>query len=227
MSLHRAPGRPKYIGYHLLVGAALLAVVVSACSDSQPVSEAVSTFQGTCDDLDYARTFPDLCVPSDGVEPVDVPAGESALTPWGLELTVIGVEVQTVDPQQAWGGMDGWTGGDTAENQHDRAVYVTTRYANPGSEAVTLEDPVTGEGLQGRLHYGGDLYEAESWEVDQLDDGRRAEALPLQLEPGSVVAQVELFSLPASGVEQLDYQVLDTLGQETIMWFSDLQNLVE
>jgi hypothetical protein len=107
-------------------------------------------------------------------------------------------------------------------NSHDRAVYVTVKLTNTGSDAIPLADEFD---IRSMLYYGENQYEGNEWVLNSAD--RSLDDLPQQLVPGSSAEGTELYSIESSGEDVLRYTFNPDTASYSDHTFTDVESMVQ
>lgn len=134
------------------------------------------------------------------------PATEPAVFSGGVTAEIVSVESV---PAEAWVGED--------NPGHDTLVRVTVQLST-GPDGYPL---ATGEidGPDGELLFGPNLTPAQGWMVDQEQ--------PTLVTEDSPVTLLEEFSLPADGLNQLEYVYTPARGFEEPWTFTGVEQMID
>ncbi len=201
---------------------AIAAFSLSACGSSTPTAEqcqdpaffeentqgcieAAKTVVGdTLEDTgDVSGESADVAEPT-----LEGPAGEPATLPEGLTVQIVSVEAS---PAESWVVED--------IPGHDTMVRLTVRLS--AEEAMPINvDPMGGTGTaNGRLVYGPNWIEANSWAVEEQVAASR-------ITPGAPLDFIEEFSMPADGLSEMSYAFSPAAGTGSEFMFTDVEPLL-
>ncbi len=198
---------------------ALAALMLSACGSSTPTAEQCQdpAFFGenTQGCIEAARTvvgdtFEDTGDVSGGSGEVALegPATEPATLPEGLTVQIVSAEAS---PAESWVAED--------IPGHDTMVRLTVRLSAEEAMPVNV-DPMGGIGTaNGRLVYGPNWIEANSWAVEEQVAASR-------IAPGAPLDLIEEFSMPAEGLSELSYALSPAAGTASEFMFTDVETLL-
>jgi hypothetical protein len=136
------------------------------------------------------------------------PASEPATLPEGLTVQIVSVKAS---PAESWVAED--------IPVHDTMVRLTVRLSAEEAMPVNV-DPMGGTGTgSGRLGYGPNWIEANSWAVEEQVAGS-------QIAPGAPLDLIEEFSMPADGLSELSYAFSPAAGTGSEFMFTDVETLL-